>query len=287
MKKIRYLLEAIAAYIILYLFKLIGFETASAIGGFIARKIGPKLKVSNVARRNIKNSMSKLSDIEIEEIITGMWDNLGRTVAELPNIENLSKKAIDKKIDITGFEIFEQAIANNKGAILFSGHLANWEIGAKAAMEKGLPLNAVYRAANNKMVNQLIQKFRNEFYNNMYPKGSNAAKKLVRHLKSKENIAMLVDQKMNDGIAVPFFGRDAMTAPATAQLALKFGVPIIPVQVIRKNKTEFKVIIHQPLDIEGKNEYEIMCEINNLLEEWILENPEQWFWVHKRWVNNH
>ena len=189
---------------------------------------------------------------------------------------------------MVGFEICEKFLRANTPCLFFSGHIANWEISPLAAKCLGLTVHLVYRRANNPFFDKLVQKGRNVSEGDFYPKGSDGAKGLLRALKKGANVAMLVDQKMNDGISVPFLGRNAMTAPALAELALRYKCPIVPARVERLQGAHFRLTFFPPLQIQnsgnkGADILEIMTRVNVLLGDWISEKPEQWLWVHNRW----
>ncbi|CAN0603752.1 unnamed protein product [Ectocarpus sp. 12 AP-2014] len=174
--------------------------------------------------------------------------------------------------------------------MLFLGHQANWDIVIRKVNAMYPKFGIVYRKANNPLVDKEIFSERNDGADViMIAKGIAGAKSLVRAIKSKMSIAMLVDQKMNDGIEVPFFGKPAMTAPAIARLALQYNYPIVPCQLIRKGRSSnFELRLHKPLKIEKtgnmqKDCFNIMKTINLTLEQWIRQHPGQWFWFHNRW----
>ncbi|MEK6746407.1 MAG: lauroyl acyltransferase [Pseudomonadota bacterium] len=282
LKKAKHSIEAIVLYLLFTALRQFSLDSASVIGGLMARSVGPYLSAHKTARENLKNIFPKLSRNEINQLLDKMWDNLGRVAAELAHLQG---DYIIKRIKITGAENLP---AQGKPAFLFSGHVGNWELLAPVAGLHNRPITAVYREANNPLVDDMIAKIRATRCFNMIPKGRQGAVKIVRAIKNNEAIAMLVDQKMNDGISVPFFGRDAMTAPAIAELALRYDAPIIPARVIRTKGANFETIIYKPLEYKktgdkDKDAYNIMLAINQMLEGWIREHPEQWFWVHKRW----
>lgn len=282
LKKAKHYIEAIVLYLLFTAFRQFSLDSASTIGSLMARSVGPYLSAHKTARENLKTVFPKLSRNEINQLLDKMWDNLGRVAAELAHLQG---DYIIKKIKITGAENLP---AQGKPAFMFSGHVGNWELLAPVAGLHNRPITAVYREANNPLVDDMIAKIRATRCFNMIPKGRQGAVKIVRAIKNNEAIAMLVDQKMNDGISVPFFGRDAMTAPAIAELALRYDAPIIPARVIRTKGANFETIIYPPLVYKktgnnAKDAYNIMLAINQMLEGWIREHPEQWFWVHKRW----
>ena len=152
-------------------------------------------------------------------------------------------------------------------------------------------MHLVYRRANNPFFDRLLQKGRNTLDSDFYPKGAQGAKAILRAIKRGDNLALLVDQKMNDGIVAPFFGNDAMSAPALAQLALKFRCPVIPVRVERLQGPNFCITCYPPLEIIPSGDkqadiLEITTRVNGILEGWIREQPSQWLWLHNRWPDD-
>ncbi|HSK41233.1 MAG TPA: lysophospholipid acyltransferase family protein, partial [Arenibaculum sp.] len=173
-------------------------------------------------------------------------------------------------------------------AIIFSGHFANWELLAPAAEAFGLPLTLIYRRPNNPIVGRLIDRARRHGSGTLVPKGRGGAKALVDALRRGASVALLVDQKMNDGLPIPFFGREAMTAPAVAQLALRFDAPLIPARVERLRGARFRITIQPPMALPADGDRHaavrtVLTDVNRLLETWIRERPEQWLWLHRRW----
>ena len=182
-------------------------------------------------------------------------------------------------------------MASDTGGILFSAHLGNWEILPLAAGRSGITLTQIYRAANNPFVDRLMRDVRAPLGGRFTTKGATGARELVAALGRGEHLAMLVDQKMNDGIAAPFFGRDAMTAPALAQLALKFDCPVVPARVERIAGARFRLTAYPPLDIARTGDRaadvaETMRRVNAIVEDWIRDRPEQWLWLHHRWPDD-
>lgn len=288
MKKLRYIIEALIVRIFFYISGALPFTTSSNIGGTLARIIGPKLGVNKIAMHNITIAMPELSEQERKKIIYDMWDNLGRVAAEYAHIGSMTEKEFYEIASVSGIENIERAKQKNKSIIFVSAHLSNWEFAPKMVHLEGFGISLVYRMANNPYVNDVICSTRNHYQKEGIPKGKKGAKLLIKAIENGDNIGMLLDQKMNDGIAVPFFGIPAMTAPAIASLALKYECPIVPVKVERFDRTKFKVTALPALKIikTDNNEQDvlnIMTDINIMIEQWIRQNPQQWFWVHKRW----
>jgi KDO2-lipid IV(A) lauroyltransferase len=265
---------------------MLGLDRSANFCSFIARKIGPFLPVTKTAIRNIERTLGK--QVDTLKIIDGLWDNFGRFIGEFPFVSSLNENEIDKRIEIEGLENLSEFQQKNQPFLLCTGHFANWDFALRVINRCYPKFGIVYRKANNPYVDKFINESRNKNKLRLIAKGSEGVRDLVRSLKSKDSIAMLVDQKMNDGIEVPFFGIPAMTSHAIAKFAIQFKYPIIPCQIIRTNKSHFKIIIHKPLEYleteSNKNDcYNIMFKINKMFEQWIRENPSQWFWFHNRW----
>src|SRR6202007_2988556 len=227
---------------------LLPLDCASALGGVIGRRIGPFLGVSKGARRNIKRAFPELSDSEIARVVAGMWDNLGRVAAEYPHPTKTRLLHPGGRVETPGFEHMDRAVAAGRRMIIFSGHIANWEIGMLAAVQYGISVAQIYRAANNPLVDRMITRSRGEAGERI-PKGAVAARRAIATLRRGGHLTMLADQKMNDGIPVPFFGRPAMTAPALAALALRFDCDVLPARVERLEGAHFRLTVFPPLPL--------------------------------------
>ncbi|MBI3711013.1 MAG: lauroyl acyltransferase [Proteobacteria bacterium] len=266
----------------------VSFARASAIGGGIARRFGPLIPVTRRARRNLERAFPDKTPAEITAIIGEMWDNLGRVAAEYPHLARLRVFAEDSPIETRGMEHIDRALARGRPIIFFAAHLANWEIASLVALRYGVPVHLVYRPANNPWVDRLFRSGRAAISGGLIVKGNEGARGAVAVLRAGKHLGMLLDQKMNDGIAVPFFGRDAMTAPALAQFALKYDCTVLPAQVERLAGARFRLTVHPPLELAPAGERHadilaVMTRVNQLIEGWIREHPGQWLWLHRRW----
>jgi KDO2-lipid IV(A) lauroyltransferase len=214
----------------------LGPVKASNLGGWLARTAGPSLSVSGIANANLQHAFPEYDAGQRDRIIRSVWDNLGRTVAELPHLSALRRTSAGAGWELQGEEHVDAMRGSNRQALFFSGHFGNWEMVLPIAARLGLPVSGFYRATSNVRVNTVIQRMRLDALgpaSSMFAKGSAGARAALLHLQGGGSLGMLTDQKMNDGIAVPFMGRRAMTAPALAQLALRFDAPVIPVHVVR------------------------------------------------------
>jgi KDO2-lipid IV(A) lauroyltransferase len=281
-------IEAALVHIAFAIFGALPLETASAIGGKVSRVVGPRIGLTRRARKNLQRVFPEKSASEIDAIIRDMWENLGRLATEYPHLSRMRALTPDANIEVRGAEHLAAARAQGKPMILISGHLANWEISVIATTACGVPAHLVYRPANNPWVEEIFRKGRGAIAASLLRKGAEGARSAVKVLRNGEHLGILIDQKMNDGIAVPFFGRDAMTAPAPARLALRFDCPVLPVQAERIEGARFRVTIHPPLTVERSDDVQqdvlaLMTKANQQLEGWIRQRPGQWLWLHRRW----
>ncbi|MGZ9096949.1 MAG: lysophospholipid acyltransferase family protein [Micavibrio sp.] len=284
MKKIRYFFEYIALAVLMGLFRLMSPEQASALAGKIGRTIGPRLAASRKAIANLKAALPGKTEDECQAAITGMWENMARVIAEYPNLESLSSKA-----EITGLAHLKKALEENGQVIVFSGHLANWEIMAPCLLRQGIATDLVYRAPNNPWSDKMLDRYRSlRGKLRTLPKSKKGTRRLVESIKNGRSVGILIDQKYNEGLEIPFFGRPAMTSPAFVQLAQKFNCGLVPFRVERLKGTQFRLSFFPamkifddqaaPLPVE-----QVMMNAHQLLESWIIERPEEWLWLHRRW----
>lgn len=280
-----YPLQGLAGHLFFFLVRLLPLNAASGIGGGLGRRVGPRLGITRRARRNLEKAFPDKSADQIETIIAGMWDNLGRFLFEYPH---LSRMDLQHDVEKIGLEHLDALRDDEKPGILFAGHFANWEIVPLIPKLRNLTTHIFYRAPNNPYAGGLFARSHLLSGSEMIPKGPQGARKALKVLARGGHLGMLIDQKMNDGIAVPFFGRDAMTAPALAQLALKYDCPVVPGRIERLAGSKFRVTFYPPLKIEKTGDRHadikrIMTQVNEILEDWIRQRPEQWLWLHNRW----
>jgi Kdo2-lipid IVA lauroyltransferase/acyltransferase len=282
------IVEGAGALVLFGCFRLLPVAWASAVGGSIARSIGPHLGISRRARQHLRRALPDLDDAAVERIVRSMWDNLGRVAAEYAHLRKYRVYEPGGRIEIVGAENIRRYGAPGERAIFFSGHFGNWEVATLAVTQAGLGVAEIYRAANNPFVDRIINDARSVVGSELVPKGIVAARRAFAAMREGRHLAMLVDQKMNDGIPVPFFGRDAMTAPALARLALRFGCAVVPVRVDRLPHARFRITAETPIVYEhtgdaARDTLALMTQVNQVLERWIREQPDHWFWLHRRW----
>lgn len=282
-KRFSHFVIAIPVYILYGLFKILPISVASWTGGFLAKSIGCYLSVNKRALYNIKNIIPQKSEAFYKKTLEKMWENIGRNFGELPHLKKIIKSK--KRLKFKNF-MHAKSLEKGKAGFFLSAHYGNWEIAAPAiSRETALNLNLVYRKVNNPYIEKLIFQSRDQSHGHVhyYPKGSIGAKACIKALKNKEIVGMLLDQKFNDGISVPFMGEKAMTAPAFAQLALKFKGPIVPVRCVRGKGAHFILEFFPPIEPAAITMEKLTEKFNAIIGSWVYENPEQWFWVHSRW----
>ena len=277
MKKLRYAIEALVLILFYGLCDILPVATASRLGGFIGRTVGPRLAASRKAQAHLLQS---LPDADVEKNITLMWDNLGRVIAEYPHLGEIG----EHRVTLVGADIIRVAQSQGRPIILFGAHLGNWEVMAPAVYRKlGLKLGLVYRAPNNPISDRLLDYARSmQGKLETIPKSKTGTRRLVQALREGQSIGILIDQKYNEGVAVDFFGRPAMTSPAFVQLARKYNAVLIPFSCVRNDDCRFTVTFEKPLDIDS-DDMRVMSEAHRKLESWISEKPGQWMWLHRRW----
>jgi KDO2-lipid IV(A) lauroyltransferase len=284
MKQIRYIMESVGILMLMSFFRLLSLDAASALAGWLAQKIGPMLGAHKTALRNLRRIYPEKTEAEIKTIAMSAWDNLGRVGGELPYINT---SIIGERIKIEGVENLREQQKSGKSILFYSAHYGNWELCSRVARDLGLDMALIYRPANNPLADRIMRFYRGGLYKGFYPKGAQGARELIKAIGEGTHIAMLVDQKMNDGIEVPFMGIPAMTAPAIAQFAYKYKLPTIGCRITRTHGANFVATIFpaEPF-FEGERHAAIektMININNNISDWIYSDPSQWLWMHNRW----
>ena len=274
--------------------RLVSFDAVSGFGGWLFRKIGPRTSKHYIVMTGLRTAFAHKSESELAIIAKDQWDNTGRTFAEFPLLGRVRVFDDNSRVTVIGLERLEALRDSGQGAVLISGHFANWEIMAAVFSQAGLPVRVTYRPTNNPYFDARIRSQRQKYGIDLMvaKSGPRGAKELISALRSGDSVALLNDQKFNEGLAIPFFGVDAMTAPGPTRLALRTGAPIVPMFVRRVKKSHFEVQIYDPIAVTdtGNRAQDIkagVTAITRWVEARILENPAGWFWVHRRWDKSH
>lgn len=289
--RLRWRAEAAVACAVFALAGALGPVRASNLGGAVARTLGPLLRVSRVGERNLAIAFPERDDAWRKATIKAAWDNLGRVVAEYPHLPALKRTASGPGWEITGDHSVREVAAAGRPVIFVSGHIANWELLPPVAAHFGIVMASVYRAPTNPFVDAIIMGFRRRAMApheaKLFPKGAEGARATLAHLKRGGPLGMLLDQKMNDGIEARLFGQAAMTAPALAQLALRYRSPIIPGRAMRIGPARYRFEAEAPLPMpdsgnRAADTAALTQAVNDTLERWIRERPAEWLLFHRR-----
>jgi KDO2-lipid IV(A) lauroyltransferase len=290
--KLSYRLEYAVARACLALLRAMNPAAASNFGGALGRLIGPWLPASAVAQANLKAAMPELDAAARRRVVRGVWENLGRTVAELPHLSRLRRDTPSGPgYEVRNEHIIKRIAAQGGPTVFCSAHIGNWEFLPVAAACVGLPFGGIYRAAANPLINSLIQQLRGEAGSTdqpLFSKGSAGARQAMAHILRGGRLGLLVDQKMNDGIEARLFGLPAMTAPAAAAFALRVRCPVVCGHVERIGPARLCLVAEEPLDLPDTGDRQgdialLTQRINDQLEGWIRARPESWLWLHRRW----
>ena len=273
-------------------YKIKGIDKASDAAGELLRKLGPLMPTHQIARINMQRCFPEAADVEIDRLLGAMWENFGRLAGEMPHLGVFAGPEFDERVEFIGRERLEAARDQGQPLVIIAMHQANWEIAAAAISQTGLPCRITYRPANNVLIDQRISDMREGYgVKALTAKGGDGAKQLMQALKAGESVALMNDQKMNDGVEAPFFGHPAMTAPGPTRLAMRHGCPLVPLSVRRMGGARFRVEIHDPIELSTNPDksaaiVETVTRINQWVESEIRQAPEQWFWVHRRWAKD-
>ena len=285
MKYIKYFFEFLFSIFFFIVFKLIGPKLSSNISGKIFEIIGPFFRSKKVIRNNIKRALPEIDENNLKNIENSMWNNYGRIFAEYIFLKDFRYGKLASEVQIEGKEILNDIKENNKQVIFISGHLSNFELMAMFIEKSGINLSAIYRPLNNIFLNGIMENIRKKYIcKNQIKKGLAGLKKLIKLKKKNYSTALMIDQRVSEGILSPLFNEKALTTTIPAQLVKKFNIPIVPVYIERINGLNFKITINQPLSFpQTLTQQQITDNLNQILEKFILSKPENWIWSHNRW----
>src|ERR1700751_3229639 len=268
-------------------------RTAAAFAR-IAQLVGPLLREQRIARANLTAAFPEKSPEEIEEILAGVWDNLGRMGAEFAHLDHIwdfeEEYPEDGRIELAPGTrtLFHKLRLDGKPALIFASHLATWELPALAAVAHGLDAAILYRRPNIASADRIIQDLRAVKMGTLIPAGRDAPLRLAEALKNGQHVGMLVDQYVTNGVEVTFFGRKTRANPTLARLLRQVECPVHGARIIRLPNHRFRAELSEEvkpvraadgqIDIQGT-----MQAVTSVVEGWIREYPEQWLWLHRRW----
>ena len=285
MKYFNYFFQFIFVILFFSLFKILGLNFSSKIGGKLFEKIGPLFRSKKLIHANIKRALPHISQENLNEIVKLMWNNYGRVFAEYIFIKDFRNGKYSSNIKIEGQDILEKIKQTEQQVIFVSGHLSNFELMAMHLEKTGIKLSAIYRPLNNIFLNPLMEKIRKKYIcKHQIKKGIGGMKKLMILKKENFSTALMIDQRVSEGIFSNFFDQRALTTTIPAQLIKKFKIPVVPIHIQRNNGPNFKITIQKPIIFSEENSIQnITDKLNYVLENLIKIKPEQWIWSHNRW----
>ena len=285
MKFIKYFIQYLLAITSFFIFKILGANFASKLSGKIFEKIGPHFRSKKVIHSNIKRAFPNINEKNLKKIETSMWNNYGRVFAEYMFMKNFRSGNLASNITIEGEEILDELKKNKKQVVFISGHLSNFELMAMNLEKKGINLATIYRPLNNIFLNKIMEKIRKKYIcKNQIKKGVGGLKNLMKLKRKNFSTALMIDQRVSEGILSDFFNEKALTTTIPAQIVKKFNTPVVPVCIERIEDIKFKITISKQLTFsENASVQEITDKLNKILETMVLNKPEQWIWSHNRW----
>jgi Kdo2-lipid IVA lauroyltransferase/acyltransferase len=285
MNSIKYFLQFIIIILFFLVFKILGLKLASNFSSKIVTLIGPIFRSKKLIESNIQRAIPNSDSNTIKKITHDMWSNYGRILSEYVFMKQFRSSALKNNLLIEGQEILDEIKKNDESVIFISGHFSNFELMAMHIEKSGINLAAIYRPLNNKFLNFVMERIRKKHIcRNQIKKGISGTKHLLSLYKNGSSIALMIDQRVSEGIKSNFFNNEALTTTIPAQFIKKFKCKVVPIYIERIKDVNFKLTVYKPLEYpESESIESITLNLNNLLEKMILKNPEQWIWSHNRW----
>ena len=285
MKHIKYFLEFIFIIILFLIFKLIGLKLSRILASYLFVILGPLFRSKKTIYSNISLAFPNSEENLKKNISKKMWQSYGKILAEYIFIKNFRNFNSEKYFSITGQKILDEVKNSNEPVIFVSGHFDNFELMAMHIEKSGINLAAIYRPLNNYFLNPTMENIRKKFIcEKQIKKGISGTKEILKHFKSGTSIALMIDQRVSQGIKSKFFNKDALTTTIPAQFVKKFNCKIVPIFIERNDVENFNLEIMNPLTFDNQETIEsITLKLNKILEKMIVRNPYQWIWSHNRW----
>ena len=286
MKKIKYFLQFICVIFFFVIFKILGLKLASIISSNIFILFGPIFRSNKIVFSNLKIAFPDIDENQKKQILKKMWFNYGKIFAEYMFIKDFRQnEKYSAKISIENKDIIEKIKKDNEQVIFISGHFNNFELMAMQIEKIGIKLTALYRPLNNPYLNPIMEKIRKKYIcKKQVKKGISGTKDLLLDFKDGSSIALMIDQRVSQGIRSNLFNKEALTTTIPAQFIKKFKIRIVPVHVERQRNNDFKIKFFEPVNFSNEESIEtITSKLNKILEEMIIKSPDQWIWTHNRW----
>ena len=282
-KFLKYFFQAVIVYFFFIVGKIIGLKFSRIIFSLIFKSIAPIFKSKKIIEKNLNIFELEVISINKNQIISEMWKNYGMTFIEYVFLNTFRKNS--SHVEIKGEENLNFAISKKRPLIFVSGHFANFELMSMEITKKNIKLATIYRPLNNFFLNPFMEFLRKKFVcKNQIKKGLNGVRDAIKYIKDDFSIALMIDQRVSEGIKVNFFKKPALTTTLPAQLALKYKLSIIPVFIKRISNSKFIIEFQNEIKAEDfQNKLKLTEKLNKVLEKMITKNPTQWIWTHNRW----
>tara|TARA_B100001029_G_C15041739_1_gene444141 strand:- start:14 stop:874 length:861 start_codon:yes stop_codon:yes gene_type:complete len=285
MKLLKYFFEFLFILCLFIIFKIVGRRLSNLISSKIGEILGPLFRSKKLIEQNIKKTFPDLSDQKIKNIEKKMWSSYGMILSDYVFLNSIRKKKSKELINVEGHHILRQIEKSSEPVVFVSGHFDNFELMAMYIEMSNINLAAVYRPLNNIFLNPLMENIRKKsICKNQIKKGIKGVKELLKYFKKGYSIALMIDQRVSEGIRIKFFGHDALTTTIPAQFVKKFNCKVVPVFIERDENSKFKIRFLEPMVFEKNDKIEnITLKLNHELEKMINFKPHQWIWTHNRW----
>ncbi|MDC1485863.1 lysophospholipid acyltransferase family protein [Pelagibacteraceae bacterium] len=271
--------------IFFFIFKILGYKLASNLGAKIIGLFGPLFRPKKRILSNITKSLKDINDNDAKNILNNMWSNYGRILSDYVFIKDFRNSNLDSFLTVEGLDILNKIKQTNEPVIFVSGHFNNFELMAMQIEKSGINVAAIYRPLNNIFLNKIMENIRIKYIcKNQIKKGLSGTRELLQYFKKNHSIALMIDQRVTEGIKINFYERLAFTTTIPAQLVKKYKCKVVPIYIERINKFNYKMCVNSPLTFSETSTIEnITTDLNNWLEKMIRKNPSQWIWSHDRW----
>jgi KDO2-lipid IV(A) lauroyltransferase len=285
MNSIKYFFQFIIIILLFVIFKILRYEIASNVSSKLFKIFGPFFRSKKLIKQNILKAFPNISDKDLKIISNNMWGNYGRILSEYVFLKDFSLSESHNNLEIIGQNFLQEIKNEGKPVIFISGHFNNFELMAMHIEKSGINLAAIYRPLNNKFLNFIMERIRKKYIcKNQIKKGMTGTRQLLSYFKNNHSIALMIDQRVSQGIRSNFFKHEAYTTTIPAQFVKKFKCKIVPIYIERVKDVNFKLTVNKPIKYSDEKSIEnITLELNLLIEKMILKNPDQWIWSHNRW----
>ena len=284
-KFFKYLFEFIVIIVFFFIFKILGLKISTFISKKIFNIFGSIFRSKKVISKNLKIAFPKITEIEIENFTNKMWNYYGEIFVEYLFLKKFRYGDLNKNIEVVGQHILDEIKSKGESVIFISGHFDNFELMAMTIEKSGIKLSAIYRPLNNFFMNKIMENLRTKYIcKNQIKKGRSSLRDLLRLFNNGSSIALMIDQRVSEGIKSKFFNKDAYTTTIPAQFVKKFNCKVVPINIERKQNSKFKLTVYNPITFNDNDNIEnITHNLNLWLEKIITNNPSKWIWSHDRW----